>query len=167
LTKLAKKISFPLQDFMEAWEGDLSFRQGGLQTVKETFIESVLDDNFNVTEVESVRDVKVPGFSLALSLNKNSNKLISRLFAKGIMTKEGDKFRFLVSPILNYSIEGDYHLFYSGENRPKLAVDKSNNGLWNEKGTKFNFQLDSLNNTEAFGTLTFPVERIIRRNKFF
>jgi hypothetical protein len=167
LAKLSKKISFPLQDFMSAWEGDLSFRQGGLQTVRETYIESVLDDNFNVTEVQSVKDVKVPGFSLALLLNKNSNKLISRLFQKGIMTREGDKFRFLVSPTLNYSIEENYHIFYSGESRPKLAIDNLNNGLWNEKGTKFNFQLDSLNNKEAFGTLTFPVERIIRRNKFF
>jgi len=34
LVKLGKKVGFPTKDFMNTWEGDLSFRQGGYQIVK-------------------------------------------------------------------------------------------------------------------------------------
>jgi hypothetical protein len=167
MSRLSKKVSFPLNEFLATWEGELSFRQGGSQRIKESFVETVFDDNFNSSEVTSIREVKVPGFSMAISLNSNYQMLMNRLLQKGILTKEGDQFRFLISPLLNYSRDGKYHFFYSGENRPKLVTDESNNGIWNERGTKFQFQLDSVTNNEAFGTLNFQVERIIRRNKFF
>jgi hypothetical protein len=31
LVRLGRKISFPTKEFLEAWEGDLSFREGGKQ----------------------------------------------------------------------------------------------------------------------------------------
>ncbi len=83
------------------------------------------------------------------------------------MTQEDEKYRFLTSPQLRFAQSGDYLLFYSGEKVPKLIPDKTNNGVWNEKGTRFQFQIDSVNTYEAMGTLNFPVDRLIRRNKFF
>jgi hypothetical protein len=126
-----------------------------------------MDENFNRQEVSKTRELRVPGFSLALSMNKNAPLLLSILRERGILTDEEDKVRFLFSPPLNYSVKENYHLFYSGEYSPKLVKDNFNNGLWNEKGTKFNFQLDSLNEFEAFGSMIFPVEKLIQRNKFF
>ncbi|MBU2019978.1 MAG: hypothetical protein KJ941_10065, partial [Bacteroidetes bacterium] len=142
MNRLSKKVSFPLNEFLATWEGDLSLRQGGNQKVKETFVETIFDDNFNSTEVTSVREVQVPGFSLGISFNHNYKMLMDRLLQKGILTKEGEKFRFLISPLLNYGRDGKYHIFYSGEYQPKMISDESNNGIWNERGTKFQFQLE-------------------------
>jgi hypothetical protein len=167
LQKWSRKIAFPLKEFFIAWQGDLSFVQGGYQVITETYIETEMDENFNRQEVSKTRELRVPGFSLALSMNKNAPLLLSILRERGILTDEEDKVRFLFSPPLNYSVKENYHLFYSGEYSPKLVKDNFNNGLWNEKGTKFNFQLDSLNEFEAFGSMIFPVEKLIQRNKFF
>ncbi|MFN5912291.1 MAG: hypothetical protein ACK45H_13205, partial [Bacteroidota bacterium] len=79
LVKLGRKISFPTAEFLSVWNGDLSFRQGGFQTVIETYVESELDENFNVTEVEKEKEVKVPGFSLMFSVTENGPYFIQRL----------------------------------------------------------------------------------------
>lgn len=167
LRKWSRKISFPLVEFFNAWTGHLSFVQGGYQVIKETYIETEFDENFNQQEVEKTREVKVPGFNLAVSLNRKGELFLEKLMERGILTKENEKYRFLFSPPLNYSVQNNYHLFYTAEYAPALLDDNLNNGLWNEKGTRFNFQLDSLNENEAFGEMIFPVERLIQRNKFF
>jgi hypothetical protein len=167
LVKLGRKIGFPTAQFLNAWDGDLSFREGGFQTVQESYIESVLDEDFNVTEVEKKRDVKVPGFSLILSMNENGQSLFNRLMAKGIITQQGDKFRFLFSPELRFQKKDKYFIFHSGAYTPAIEEHRRNNGVWTEKGTRLQFSLDSLSRNEAFGTIYIPVNRIIRRNKFF
>ena len=167
LVKIGKKISFPTTEFIEAWEGDLSFRQGGFQTVKETYIESVLDDDFNVTEVEMEKEVKVPGFSLMLSVNKKARSLINRLLAKGILTKDDEYYRFLFSPQLKMKSKSNYFIFHSGEYTPKTENNEKNTGIWTKNGTKIEFSLDSLSKYEVFGSIYIPVNRILGRNRFF
>ena len=166
LVKMGRKVGFPTADFLNAWEGDLSFRQGGFQSIQETYIESVLDDDFNVTEVEKTREVKVPGFSVMLSVNQNGRFLINRLLAKGILTREEDKFRFLFSPPLTMKTKGNYFIFHSGSYTPRTEEHGRNNGIWTQRGTKVEFSLDSLSRYEAFGSIYIPVNRIIRRSKF-
>jgi hypothetical protein len=167
MMKLGKRISFPTKDFIDAWEGDLSFRQGGYQIVKETYIESELDENFNVSEVEKVKDVKVPGFSMLLSFNKNGNRFMNKLFAKGILRQEENFYRFLFSPPLQMKKLKNYYIFHSGQYTPKTETSAKNNGIWTTKGTKIDFSLDSLSKYEAFGTIYIPVDRLISRNRFF
>jgi hypothetical protein len=167
LVKIGKKVSFPTAEFLDAWEGDLSFRQGGFQTVKETYIESVLDDDFNVTEVEMEKEVKVPGFSLMFSVNQKARSLINRLLAKGILTKEDEYYRFLFSPQLKMKSKSNYFIFHSGEYTPKTEKTEKNSGIWTKNGTKIEFSLDSLSKYEAFGSIYIPVNRIISRNRFF
>ena len=167
LVKLGKKISFPTVEFLNAWEGDLSFRQGGFQLVKETYIESELDENFNVTEVEKEKEVKVPGFSLLVSLNNNGPRFIQTLLAKGILTFEEDKYRMLFSPPLHMKKIKNYYVFHNGQSTPKQENHGKNNGVWTQRGTRFEFSLDSLSKYEAFGSIYIPVNRIISRNRFF
>ncbi len=167
MAKLSRKISFPLDDFLNAWKGDVSFTEGGYQLVKESFIESVMDDNFEITEVTTTKETKVKGFSLALSMNKNANSLIGKLLNKGILTEEEGKYRFLISPQLNMKKIGEYYLFYSGTNAPRLISSEANNGYLSYRGTPFTFNLEGINRKEVFGQIEFPVRRILRRNKFF
>lgn len=167
LVKIGRKVSFPTKDFLDAWEGDLSFRQGGFQVVKETYIESLLDDDFNVTEVEMTKEVKVPGFSVMFSVNKRGRQLIKRLLAKGILTQEEEYFRFLYSPQLKMKVKENYFIFHSGQYTPKTEDHGKNSGVWTQRGTKVEFSLDSLSKYEAFGSIYIPVDRIISRNRFF
>lgn len=167
MARQSRKISFPLDQFLRTWKGDLSFREGGSQVVKETFIESVMDDNFEVTEVTSIKERTVKGFSLALSMNENANNFIASLLRKGILRKEEDKYRFLISPPLNMSKKGDYYSFYSGSTAPVLVPNAQNDGYLSYKRTPFTFYLDTIINDEAFGKIDFPVERVLRRSKFF
>lgn len=167
LVKMGKKISFPTADFLNAWEGDLSFRQGGLQTITETYVESELDENFNVTEVRKEKEVKVPGFSLLLSTNKNGPRFIQRLLTKGILTMEEDKYRFLYSTPLNMKKVQNYYIFHSGQFTPKQEIHAKNSGVWTHRGTRVEFNLDSLSKYEVFGSIYIPVNRIISHNRFF
>lgn len=38
LRNAAKKVSFPLTEFLETWDGNITYRQGGLQTIVEPYI---------------------------------------------------------------------------------------------------------------------------------
>ncbi|MFN5845178.1 MAG: hypothetical protein ACK46O_05645 [Flavobacteriia bacterium] len=167
LVKLGKKVGFPTKDFMNTWEGDLSFRQGGYQIVKETYIESVLDDDFNVTEVEMEKEVKVPGFTIMFSVNKSGPQLIRRLLSKGIITQNEDKYRVLFSPELCLTKKENYFIFHTGQYAPKTINDGNNSATWTQQGTKLEFSLDSISKYEVFGSIYIPVDRIIRRNRFF
>jgi hypothetical protein len=167
LVKMGRKISFPTVEFLNAWNGDLSFLQGGSSIVQEEYIKSELDDEFHVVEVKSTKDVVVPGFSLLFSVNENYSQLMNRLFAKGLLRKDQAYFRFFTSPQLKLEKKDNYFLFYSGLKHEKISKNTSNRGLWNEKGTKLGFNLDSLSRYEIFGTIHIPVDRLIRRSKFF
>lgn len=167
LVKMGKKISFPTNEFLEAWGGDLSFRQGGSQVVKETYIESVLDDDFNVTEVEKQREVKVPSFSLLFSVNEKGEGFFKRLISKGILTHDKGKYRFLFSPSLTMKHVDNYYIFHSGGTMPLLENHAKNHGIWTKNGTQIKFSVDSLSKNEVLGSIYIPVNRIIRRNRFF
>jgi hypothetical protein len=162
ISGLSSRVSFPLQSFLNAWEGDISYHQGGSITVKEKVIESVLDENFNVSQVETLKEKKVPGFALLLSVNKNINDLLYHLFVKGILRKEGDKMRFLFSPAIKMKLTPDVAYFYSSDNVPMTELSSYNGGVWTHNYTKFGFQLDSMKTNEIFGSVNIPVERIIR-----
>jgi hypothetical protein len=166
MVKMGKKIGFPTREFLQAWEGDLSMRQGGFQIVKEKYIQSELDEDFNVTEVEVEKEVKVPGFSLLFSVNKNGKTLLNRLLDKGILTQEQNRYRFLFSPELYLKKTGDYFIFHSGERTPKTEESNGNFGHWTQNGTRLEFRLDSLSRHEVFGTIYIPIEKIVRKNRF-
>lgn len=166
--KKGKTVSFPVDAFFDAWEGDLSFRQGGTQMINQEVIETSYDDEFNLTEIRTTKKVPVPGFSILFTTNDKAQTLISQLFAKGIITKqEKRRYRFLFSPPLKMTILPQYIVAYSSEFQPRFSKGSSCSGVWNYNGTNIVFGIDSLKSHEIYGSVEFPVNRLIRKSKFF
>ena len=106
-------------------------------------------------------------FSVLFSVNKNGRKLINQLLSKGILTKEDGLYRFLYSPQLKMRNTNDYFIFHSGQFTPKMESHARNSGIWTQKGTKVEFTIDSLSRHEIFGNIYIPIDRILKRNRFF
>ena len=166
LSNIGKKISFPTDEFMQAWNGDFSFRMGGTQKITQEYVESVMDENFEVTEVTKTQQIDVPGFSVLFSLNENGEHFIKKLFAKGILTHDATKYRILFSPPLYLKKRENYYIFHSGEKAPPVKDTAVNTGLWSRNGTKINFALDSLTQTELYGKIYIPIQSILKSQKF-
>jgi len=165
LAKIGKRFGFPFVDFLKSWNGDLSFMEGGLQTIQETYIETELDEDFNTAEVEKTREVAVPGYSVYFTSTYHAPIFINKLLKKGILTQEQENFRFLFSPLLHTTNNRTSYQFYSGQQAPKMVESTRNQVIWTKQGTRYIFNIDSLNSNEIFGSLQIPVRRIFRRNK--
>lgn len=164
LQKLGNKVSFPLQDFLDAWDGDLAFRQGGIQMIQEKYIESEFDENFNVTEVTKYKDVKISGFALYLSMNEKRTELINKLFSKGIITKDSNKFRLLFSPPVYFSNKKNSLAFYTSRFAPKMTDEVANGGMVTINQVPVHFYLDSTVDKSLHGRISFPIQRFIPEN---
>jgi len=165
LAKLSRKIGFPFERFMTAWNGDLVYQEGGKQVQEARYIETVLDEDFNETEVERVRLDTVPRFAVLTSLNKSAPLFIGKLAQKGLLRQEENGYRFLFSPLLHFQKSGPYYQYFSSATSPRVARSKQNQVLWKYKGTKYYFTIDKLTRYEIFGSLQIPVKSILRRNK--
>jgi hypothetical protein len=164
--KLAR-INFPLDLFFKAWEGGLSFQEGGSVVKKETYITNEFDENFNPIEIQTVKDVVVPNYSIMLSMNSNYQMLLKQLMDKGILTKEGNDYRFLGSPQLKMAMKNKHLFLYSGSSFPKTQLSNKNNGSLKYKKTNFLFSIDSLNANEGFGKISFPIKNVISKKGLF
>lgn len=161
INRFGSKVSFPVDDLLKAWEGDIAFRQGGFHTIKEKYIEFVLDDNFNVTEVEKYHDVKVSGFSLYMSVNENGESFLRKLFNKGITRKNEGKYRILYSPPVNLHKTDTSIVFHTGKYIPELIQDSTNGILWTVNYTPVQFFIDSTEVKTVFGRIRIPLKKIV------
>lgn len=159
---LSKRVSFPLQSFLNAWEGDLSYYQGGFINVKEKIIETAVDENFNVSEKVVLKDKKVPSFALLFSINDKIHDLLYQLFVKGILRREENKLRFLFSPPIKMNLTPETVYFYSSDNVPMTTTTTSNGGVWTYRGARYEFHLDSMNQKETFGTINLPAKGLFQ-----
>lgn len=164
LTKLGEKINFPVNDFMNAWEGNVAFRQGGIERVQEKYIESELDENFNVSEVVKYKTVRVPGYSVYLSMNPTNRQLIDKLLNKGIMTKQEGKYRMLFSPPLQMNQTDTSLMFHTSKSLPVLYPSFQNEILLTHKQTPYLIYLDSTGVKTLYGRLKIPLDKIISDN---
>ena len=168
MEKLGSRISFPVNSFLNAWEGDLSYHQGGFINVKEKVITSQLDEDFNVTETVTLQDKKVPAFALLLSINTNIQNLLNQLFSKGILRKENDnQLRFLFSPPLKIQQTKNFIYFYSSDVVPPTTLSSFNGGILKYEGNRFGFQIDSMNARETFGSVRIPVGYFLYKRRIF
>ena len=161
IRSFGSKVSFPVDDLLKAWEGDIAFRQGGFHTIKEKYIEFVFDDNFNVTEVEKYHDVKVSGFSLYMSVNENGESFLRKLFNKGIINKNEKKYRILYSPPVNLHQTDTSIFFHTGKYIPELFQDSTNSILWTINYTPVQFYIDSTDVKTVFGRIRVPLKKIV------
>ena len=166
VVSLGKKVSFPTTTFFEVWDGDLSFQEGGTQLIDEEFVEMSYDEEFNPLEIRKTHKVAVPAYSLLFSVNENRQKLVSALFSKGIVTKQGKHYHFLFSPPLTLNILPKIISAYTSGRSPKIISGSTCNGLWNYKGTDIIFHLDSLKKKEVYGSLEFEVASFLKKGKF-
>lgn len=164
MKKLSAKISFPINHFLNAWKGDIAFRQGGLEVIRERYIVSELDDDFNITEVVKYRNVKVSGFSLYLSMNDQLDLLLHQLEHKGILTRNEDKYRLLFSPPLRMYKSDEGLLFHTSTYRPKTSQDSLNNVIWSFNYTPVQFSIDSTSAKTVYGRIQLPLKKIVRDN---
>ena len=161
LASLGKKINFPTDAFLEAWEGDIAFRQGGIQTIKERYVTSELDEDFNVTEVTKTRNIEISGFSLYLSTNKNKSTLLKQLKHRGILTNEANKYRILYSPPFNLKTNDTSIVLYTGKYKPFMYPDSTNHVEWHVNYTPVQFYMDSIHENMLYGRIQVPLKKII------
>ena len=149
--KYAKKIAFPTKEFLDAWEGDISFIQGGVTNASETYIETELDDEFNPIEVRKTKLISVPKYSIMLSMNDKKLSFFELLKQKGILTMDGASYRFLTSPLLMKKEYENYTIFNSGDIHPKIIESTENTGFQFWNGKKYDFLVKSIEDTFILG----------------
>lgn len=166
LSLLTSKISFPISDFIEIWNGDFCFEEGGFYLVSEKYIETELDDNFEPTQVEKTRYKNVPRYSLMFTVQEPANQLLNKLLSKGILTQEDEQFRFLFSPQLKLRLRDDQVIFYSTVNPPRNYMSSMNRIQWTYMDTDLEFQVDSLSDKRVFGSIEIPMKKILESIAF-
>jgi hypothetical protein len=164
MKKYSMKISFPLDHFLRSWEGDIAFREGGFETVRESYIESELDENFNVSEVVKMRDVRVPGFSLYISTNDYCPTFLQILRNKGILTTSEERHRLLFSPPLMIQQSDSSLVFHSSRIQRGLTTDTLNQVLWSINYTPIEFMVDSTTVRTLYGKVRLPLRKIVKDN---
>ncbi|MCR9170944.1 MAG: hypothetical protein NXI10_00515 [bacterium] len=164
MKQIAQKISFPLQDFLTAWQGSVAFRQGGLQSYSEKYIESELDENFNVTEVVKYKTIKLPGFSLFLGMNENYPDFLNRLKIKGILTKPDKRYRLLFSPPLALQKEESSITLHTATYYEKPDTSSVNSVMFTYNKTPYTVHLDSLGTNTYYCRLHIPLNHLVQSN---
>ena len=157
---LSKKISFPMEGFVELWAGDLCFEEGGFYKITEKYIETELDENFETQEVEKVRERLIPRYKLMVSTTKPANAFINSLISKGIITREDEQYRFLFSPLFDMKIYKNAFIFYTSEKIPRIVPSKENKLRWEYKSIELNFDIDTTINNTIFGGVRIPSNTI-------
>lgn len=163
LSELGKKVSFPVDAFLDTWSGDLAFRNGGTYLLKEEYIESELDEDFNITEKVKIKEVKISGVSAYLSVSEKNRPFIRSLYNKGIITEDGDRVRVLFSPPLNLRSSDSSLLVYSSNYKPELHEGSVNMGIWPVSKTPVTFYLDSTSAHSIYGRIQFPADELLQQ----
>jgi hypothetical protein len=164
MKKIGSKVSFPVDDLLNTWTGDLSFRMGGIQTIREKYIESELDENFNVTEVVKYRRKKVPGYSLYLSTNERNKQFVEKLMDKGILTKDDRSYRLLFSPPLQMNVTDSSLVFHTGKFIPAMNQGSVNEVTFTYNKTPYTIVLDSTSEYTMFCRFQIPLDQLVKDN---
>jgi len=136
-----KKIGFPTGLFLKAWDGNLSFREGGRVKSVEKMIVTEFDENFNPKETVRFQPISVPGYAVVFGSNAYGKAFFNALFEKGILRNESNKLRFLYAPLLTMKKEKDQFYFSSVAQFPKLTNAHGNYVHWTQNNTPFSLSL--------------------------
>lgn len=162
LHKLGKKIGFPTALFLSAWDGNLSFREGGSVSSTEKIIVTEFDENFNPTEIVRNQNIMVPGYSFMLGVNPSIRRFINALYAKGIIRNEEQKLRFLYAPLLTMKKEKEIYRFSSSSNFPRLISSDENFVRWTINHEPCLFRLSGFGADYFNLTMDMPSKMLVK-----
>jgi hypothetical protein len=166
INKFAKRISFPTTEFLNAWEGDISFIEGGVTAISETFIETQMDEEFNPIEVRKYKSVSVPKYAIMLSMNDKKESFFQLLNTKGILTQDGSKSRFLFSPPLARKEYQNYTVFNSGDVFPEIQETKTHSIFHTWNGKRYQFDLLGLEEESLLGEFKIHFTDLVNYLKY-
>lgn len=158
IKRQGNRIGFPFHHFVSNWNGDLNFQQGGWVTVEKTIIESIFDEDFNVSEVKTVKEVRVPSFLWSYSTQFENQAIFESLLNTGVLTEQEKKYYLLFSPPLKYLKTGKIQTFYASKKPPVTEASKQSYVLWRHQGTQFKLIADSIKPLTFYGKLNFHLE---------
>lgn len=162
LFETGKKIGFPTGLFLQAWDGNLSFREGGLVRATQRLVVTEFDEDFNPKEVIKNQEIQVPGYSLFFGSNTLGKKFIQSLFAKGILRNEEDKLRFLFSPLLRMKKDKTNYYFSSSSKFSPLVPHEENFILWTKQGATYCITLDTMETQSMSAHFDFPSKVLVK-----
>lgn len=163
LTRLGRKIHFPVATFLSTWEGDIALRQGGFHNVQEYYIESELDEDFNITEVKKSRSVRVSGYSVYLSTNRNRELFLNQLLSKGLLTTEEGKYRMLLSPPMSLTKRTGSMQFHTSSVPQKMISDTLNQIFITHNYTRIDAHIDSTDAHGIYGRIKVPLGHYVNQ----
>jgi hypothetical protein len=91
-----------------------------------------------------------------------ATSFVNKLLAKGILTKEEDKYRFLFSPLFKMKISKNACMFYTSEKTPRITASKTNRLKWDYNGLLLNFDIDSSINNTLYGGVRIPAKDLLK-----
>lgn len=143
LLELGKKIGFPTPLFIQAWDGNLSFREGGFVNATQRIVVTDFDADFNPIEITKYQHIRVPGYSIMVGVNKLGPTLMKSLYSKGIVRDEEGKLRFLFAPLLTMKTEKNRYQFTASSTFPDLTLGDKNFMRWTEGKDVYYLEIDS------------------------
>lgn len=152
----AKKVNFPLEDFIQGWNGDLSINVSGKKKVPESYIETEFDEDFNPIEVSKTRLVEKDMFSCVMSTTPQYRVFLDRLFAKGYLRRENNDYFFLMFSSVKLITKPDVFYLYTGRVPKTDTLNVASEGRVLFDNTNFAFKIDSTSQKEMFLNLTVP-----------
>jgi hypothetical protein len=160
------KVNFPLEDFIQGWNGDLSINVNGKKKVAESFVETEFDDDFNSIEVTKTRFVERDMFSFVMSTTPSYRVFLDRLFAKGFLRKNNNDYFFLMFSSVKLITKSDVFYVYTGRVPKTDSIDVHSEGRILYDNTNFEFKIDSTSQKEMYLNLTIPFNYIQRKSKY-
>lgn len=164
LQKYARRINFPLNDFLQNWDGDLSVLVGGVTKVKESYVETEFDDNFNPKEVKKTRLVdRERLMSYMTSTKSGFAPFVNQLFARGFLTKTKNNFNLLIIPDVKLVQSKNSFMIYTGF-PPKInRLKPLNEGKITYDNSEFYFKINNISKREMFMDISFPDKFLIKK----
>ena len=89
-------------------------------------------------------------------------KCLKKLFNKGIVSKNEEKYRILYSPPVKLHQTDTCIVFHTGKYIPELIQDSTNSLLWTVDYTPVQFYIDSTGVKSIFGRIHIPLKKIVR-----
>lgn len=165
LDPYVRKYNFPFRDFIQAWNGDLSVHIGGKTKVKETYIESEFDDDFNEVEVTKTQVVERDLFSYVMTTTPTYKDFVDQLFVKGFLRRYNDDYFFLASPPVQLITRPDIFYIYTGVVPRVDSIQIPSGGRIQYENNDFYFKIDSTSKKEMYFNLTIPFDYLNQKYK--